>query len=139
VDDTQAMMLLRKQRHSFMNHLQVISGWLQLERPERAREYLEAVALRLTADADATSNFPPGLGLVAAGLALEAETYGVLLDWCSVGSAAALGHFALEALRTRVLEALQAASLQPESARRVEVRFSPDGYSVHTSFDKGES
>src|SRR5690606_13105479 len=31
---------LRHQRHRFQNHLQVISGWLQLGKPERAIAYL---------------------------------------------------------------------------------------------------
>lgn len=31
---------LRHQRHRFQNHLQVISGWLQLGKPERASAYL---------------------------------------------------------------------------------------------------
>lgn len=34
---------LRHQRHSFMNHLQVVAGWLQLNKPERATAYLQAV------------------------------------------------------------------------------------------------
>lgn len=35
--------LLRVQRHGFLNHLQVISGWLQLKRPERALHYIDVV------------------------------------------------------------------------------------------------
>lgn len=34
------MEALRHQRHRFQNHLQVISGWLQLGKPERASAYL---------------------------------------------------------------------------------------------------
>lgn len=37
--------VVRNQRHGFMNHLQVISGWFQLSKPERAMEYI--VGLRL--------------------------------------------------------------------------------------------
>lgn len=33
----------RNQRHGFMNHLQVISGWLQLSKPERAQEYINSI------------------------------------------------------------------------------------------------
>lgn len=36
--------ILRLQRHDFMNHLQVISGLLQLKKPERAHEYINEVA-----------------------------------------------------------------------------------------------
>lgn len=33
--------LLRLQRHDFINHLQVIHGFLQLGKTERAMEYME--------------------------------------------------------------------------------------------------
>ena len=38
------ILLLRKQRHDFMNDLQVISGYLQMKRPEGALEYIEKLA-----------------------------------------------------------------------------------------------
>ena len=37
------MRVLRHQRHAFLNDLQIISGWLQLRRPEKAQEYIETV------------------------------------------------------------------------------------------------
>lgn len=39
--------ILRIQRHDFMNHLQVISGLLQLKKPDRALEYINEVAEKL--------------------------------------------------------------------------------------------
>lgn len=41
------MRLLRGQKHDFLNHLQVISGFLQLGKPERALAYTKEVASRL--------------------------------------------------------------------------------------------
>lgn len=38
------ILLLRKQRHDFMNDLQVISGYLQMKRPEGALEYIDKLA-----------------------------------------------------------------------------------------------
>lgn len=35
--------VIQVQRHDFLNHLQVISGFLQLNKPERIREYIELV------------------------------------------------------------------------------------------------
>ncbi|MFX4261616.1 Spo0B domain-containing protein [Pelotomaculum propionicicum] len=35
--------IIQVQRHDFLNHLQVISGFLQLNKPERIREYIELV------------------------------------------------------------------------------------------------
>jgi len=37
------LLVAESNRHCFMNHIQVLSGWLQLNRPERARQYLERV------------------------------------------------------------------------------------------------
>jgi len=42
--------LLRRVRHDFANHLQVISGYLDMERPERVKEYLTAVMEEITAE-----------------------------------------------------------------------------------------
>ncbi|MDT3701352.1 MAG: Spo0B domain-containing protein [Thermincola sp.] len=39
--------ILRLQRHDFMNHLQVISGLLQLKQPERALAYINETAEKL--------------------------------------------------------------------------------------------
>lgn len=39
--------ILRVQRHDFMNHLQVISGLLQLNKPKRALEYIDEAAENL--------------------------------------------------------------------------------------------
>lgn len=36
--------LIRKQRHDFMNNLQVISGYLQMRRPEDALEYIDRLS-----------------------------------------------------------------------------------------------
>lgn len=38
---------LRVQRHDFLNHLQVISGLLQLKKYDRAQEYIKQVAEQL--------------------------------------------------------------------------------------------
>lgn len=38
------LQFLRRQRHDFLNHLQVVSGFIQLGRPERATEYIQQVS-----------------------------------------------------------------------------------------------
>lgn len=35
--------VIRNQRHGFINHLQVISGWLQLGKPEHVLEYIDSI------------------------------------------------------------------------------------------------
>ncbi|HBT47152.1 MAG TPA: hypothetical protein DEA73_04605 [Peptococcaceae bacterium] len=48
VGETEAFLrLLRAQKHDFLNHLQVISGFLQLGKPERALAYTKEVVARL--------------------------------------------------------------------------------------------
>jgi hypothetical protein len=42
-DGEGASEILRKQRHDFLNHLQVIYGLLQLHKTERALEYIEGM------------------------------------------------------------------------------------------------
>jgi len=42
------MVMARSMRHSFMNHLQVISGWLQVNRPDKAASYLATASERIT-------------------------------------------------------------------------------------------
>lgn len=39
--------LLRIQRHDFMNHLQVVSGYIQLDKCDQAKEYITQVSLEL--------------------------------------------------------------------------------------------
>lgn len=43
MDSEQMALLLRRVRHDFANHLQVISGYLDMGQPERARHYLRRV------------------------------------------------------------------------------------------------
>lgn len=33
--------ILRIQRHDFLNHLQIIQGYLQLKKPEKAEDYIK--------------------------------------------------------------------------------------------------
>lgn len=41
MEPKQAVQLLRRMRHDYTNHIQVLSGWLELDSPERAREALD--------------------------------------------------------------------------------------------------
>ncbi len=49
---TDIIKLLRVQRHDFLNHLQVIHALIQLERKEKALQYIE----KLAHDPDMISN-----------------------------------------------------------------------------------
>ncbi|MDD4801791.1 MAG: Spo0B domain-containing protein [Syntrophomonas sp.] len=42
--------LLRRVRHDFANHLQVIGGYLDLDQPERVKDYLRAVMEKMSSE-----------------------------------------------------------------------------------------
>jgi sensor histidine kinase regulating citrate/malate metabolism len=48
--DDQFVDLLRRTRHDFDNHLQVISGYLDLEKPEEAQKYLKQIFTELATE-----------------------------------------------------------------------------------------
>lgn len=73
--------LLRGQRHAFLNHLQVISGWLQMGQADRARQYLQAVARRLEAGGALARAEPADLALALLLAAQVAESHAVELAW----------------------------------------------------------
>lgn len=126
--------LLRGQRHSFMNHLQVISGWLQLNRPDRAQQYLETLASRLATESEAIRRLPPELGQAVIALAMDAETYGVSVDWQVSPGVTSLPAEALEDLMVEARAALKAESLQPDEKRRMVIRFGPgESFSLHSA------
>ncbi|HWI52032.1 MAG TPA: Spo0B domain-containing protein [Symbiobacteriaceae bacterium] len=128
-----ALHLLRRQRHSFLNHLQVISGWLQLDRPERAKAYLETVAAGMTAESEALRPVGAALGLLMLELGLEAETHGARLQWTVTGTQITLPDEQQAALREQVLAALERAR-----GGSVLIHLAADGFSVHTPSSEGE-
>lgn len=131
----QAMALLRGQRHSFLNHLQVISGWLQLDRPERARHYLEMVAARVSAEADLMRSLPPSMAVWVVHLLLEAETNGVQLEW----QLSDLSRPIHEEWWRWLGDEVKAAALWPEEHRKFVVTQGADGsLMIHTPARQGE-
>lgn len=45
IDQSEAVDMIRRYRHRYANHLQIISGWLELEKFSRAERYLSEHAL----------------------------------------------------------------------------------------------
>lgn len=73
--------ILRNQRHSFMNHLQVISGWLQLKKPERALDYIEGIRQRRDREGQVLRVRTLNLLTLLLAKASLAEANGVELEW----------------------------------------------------------
>ncbi len=116
-DLSQALALLRAQRHSFMNHLQVISGWLQMGKTDRAAQYISQVAGRMESEGNVLRHAQsPAVALFVLSSAMEAEPFGVTIDW-RVNGPVDIG--ALAAAQATISRELERAAGQPEGARRV--------------------
>ncbi|HUW63833.1 MAG TPA: Spo0B domain-containing protein [Spirochaetia bacterium] len=51
--------LIARKNHDFLNHLQVISGFLQLNKEEKAREYIKVMGLEVERMARVLNSRPP--------------------------------------------------------------------------------
>lgn len=71
---------LRKQRHDFLAHLQVISGLIDCDDMEGAKEYLEKIeaVTKNTSLISKTNN--PHIGIVLSAFAMKAESKGIRFD-----------------------------------------------------------
>ncbi|MFZ5827097.1 MAG: Spo0B domain-containing protein [Bacillota bacterium] len=126
---TRALALLRSQRHSFLNHLQVISGWLQLGKSERAAQYIARAVALLEAESRALRRIDsPEVALFLMEMGIEAEPYGVTLRWRVDG---AVDPALLPAARRQVKEALEQAARLPEGGRSLTIRLG-SAITVHT-------
>jgi hypothetical protein len=137
----QALEMLRRQRHSFLNQLQVISGWLQLGSPERALRYLEQVAGRMAHESEVLRQVPPTVGLAVLQLGLEAEVHGIQLQWQVDGWDGEPAR--VDALVERVRAVIRAlategAEGQRPEEKRIMIRLGPEGLTVHTPPAAGE-
>lgn len=134
-DLTRALALLREQRHSFMNHLQVIHGWLQLGKADRAIQYIDRAAARMEAEGQVLQRVEaPEVGIFILTAGMDAEPYGVALEWRLTGPVdpAQLGQG-----RELIFSALTEAAKLPEGERRLVISLGPT-IAVHTPFDVGE-
>lgn len=74
----------RRQRHRFANQLQVISGWIQLGKVERAERFLTDVALVTIQQQGPVGKMPLRWAYVLVRLDTLAERYGTLILWESI-------------------------------------------------------
>lgn len=61
VPEELAYQLARAQQHSFLNDVQVIMGWLQMQEPERALAHVEAIAAKAQQEREQLRNMPGSL------------------------------------------------------------------------------
>jgi hypothetical protein len=75
----QVISLLKRQRHDFLNHLQVISALAQLNKPERILEYIDQTNRELDLERSLTLRLPAEAGLTLLAWAHQLEENGIRL------------------------------------------------------------
>lgn len=80
-----ALAVMREQRHRFLNHLQVLSGWLQLGDPAQAARYLDRAVAELQAEGALSRLEPPELALALVRAHWAALDLGVAIRWQLAG------------------------------------------------------
>lgn len=134
----EALEMLRNQRHSFLNQLQVIAGWLQMGRPERAHQFVGQLTARFAAEGAVLRQVSEPLGLMVIAINLEAESFGVQVEWQVAGEPDPPDEEAASRRRAEVAAALKAASRLPEPSRRIAILLGPgDSFQVHTPGSAG--
>lgn len=82
----QAVDILRRLRHDFGNYLQVILGYIDLERPEQARKYILAVVEDLASERIVFENLEGEAALYLYQQLLMARDLGIILRYKELDS-----------------------------------------------------
>jgi len=118
--------IIQVQRHDFLNHLQVISGLLQLNKVERVREYINQVGLEI-AHASKTSRVRiPEVSLALLYCLNEAAKYQVEIELTvnsDFSACGAPGHVIGQAVEQLVDCALETIFSPEITGRRLEIIF----------------
>lgn len=134
---TKLLEIIQLQRHDFLNHLQVISGFQQLNKPDRIQEYVKQVSVEI-AEMSKTTRFkmPEVTAAVLAGF-YEASKYGCKIELtvnstlgdCEVPGPAAGG--ALESVFSCILANMSS----PATAERcLKIKFAENDHEYSISF-----
>ncbi len=78
---TDVVRLVRRIRHRYLNHFQVAYGWLQLDEPLRAFEYMTEVRRRLAAEGRMMRSVPDEFALGMLAISVELEPNGIIVDF----------------------------------------------------------
>jgi stage 0 sporulation protein B (sporulation initiation phosphotransferase) len=77
----QMVAVLRRLRHDFGNYLQVILGYIDLNRPEKARNYIQAIVDELMSERNIFESLEPEAALYLYEQLLEARDLGIMLRY----------------------------------------------------------
>jgi len=76
--------LVRQIRHDYLNHFQVISGYLELEMPERGQLYISDIIADAGRERELLSLQPPEWGLAFYQLYMHWRLQGIILEFAKV-------------------------------------------------------
>lgn len=123
--------VIRNQRHGFMNHLQVISGWLQLKKPDHVLEYIDGIRKKREQESQILRiKSLEVLGLLLTKSSL-AEANELEVRWEVSGALADPPHVFVEALG-QVLELLIMGLSRSGASRPLTVRLSDEAGEYRT-------
>lgn len=98
-----AFELERASRHNFMNDMQVIMGWLQLQQPDRALDHIKDMVEQFRHDADQMASLPHAWAPYLWPWISLARHRGVAVDFKMEAAATAVpGRVSLAGLRARL-------------------------------------
>lgn len=130
-----AVRLLRQQRHNFLNHLQVIAGWVQLGQDAKALAQIRQVRRRVESERRVIQQVDDvDVLLFVVETGLRAEAQGVVVEWERDGE---VDPNVLREARPRVDAALAELAGLPAEQRRLRITLG-NPVRLHTGFGPGE-
>ena len=134
---TRLLEIIQLQRHDFLNHLQVISGFQQLNKPDRIQDYVKQVTVEI-AEMSKTTRFkmPEVTAAVLAGF-YEAAKYGYKIELTvnsTLGDCEVPGPAAGSALES-VFNCILANMSSPATGERcLKIKFAENDHEYSISF-----
>ncbi|KUK54410.1 MAG: Signal transduction histidine kinase regulating citrate/malate metabolism [Desulfotomaculum sp. 46_296] len=86
MDTDMFLEILRVQRHDFINHIQVISGFIQLNKIEQAKKYINEAVMQINRFGEIINLKPPEVAAALLEARNQAAKYGVEIDLRIEGS-----------------------------------------------------
>ncbi|MHB0884987.1 MAG: Spo0B domain-containing protein [Bacillota bacterium] len=133
--ESRSVALLRSRRHAFLNHLQVISGWLQLGNVDRATSYIDRVLRDMEPEGRFIRAADPALVAFLLAKAEQARSRGVDLTTSVDSGLAAAEEVAADVAPALdgVIDQLIAAS--PRSGSHLRLELSEGGGRYHLTIE----
>ncbi|MFA5384555.1 MAG: Spo0B domain-containing protein [Eubacteriales bacterium] len=86
MDTDMFLEIIRMLRHDFLNHIQVVSGYLQLNRTEQAKQYIDEALMQINRFGEILHLKPPEVAAALLEARNMAAKYGVEIDLRAEGN-----------------------------------------------------